>query len=277
MTARAPTEPLPPDDDRAPPRSASRLPAALRSVRAAVVLFTRVPVGGFPYRPEDWAWAAAHGPLVGLLVGGFSGGLFRLLLPVGPLPSAFLVLGASLLITGAMHEDGLADTSDALGGAHDTSRVLAILKDSRIGVFGGAALCVSIGVRAALMARLGAANLWALPIVGCAARVGPVWLMARLPYVTALAEAKSAAVARARLTQALVATAWLGASAALAIALGCATAGRLAVLVLAMALTTLVTGWRYRRRAGGITGDFLGATEQLGEIAALAVLAWSSG
>jgi adenosylcobinamide-GDP ribazoletransferase len=243
-------------------------------LRAAFTLLTRIPVGGFPYRDEDWTWAAAHAPFVGLVLGTILGGIDRLLEPLGDWPSAVLVLGASLLLTGAFHEDGLADTCDALGGGRDRERVLAILKDSRIGSFGGAALVISLVARAALLARLGQAALWALPLVGCAARVGPIWLLARLPYVTSSAEAKSRAVSRADTSHALVATAWLLAAMSAFVAVGTVEAPRMGALGAALAAVTAVTGWRYLKRAGGVTGDFLGATEQLGEIAALAVLAW---
>jgi adenosylcobinamide-GDP ribazoletransferase len=249
-------------------------PAPVRGVRAAFALLTRVPVGGFPYRAEDWTWAAAHAPLVGLVVGAFVGGVDWLLLPLGAWPAAVLAMGASLLLTGALHEDGFADTCDALGGGYDADRVLAILKDSRIGAFGGAALVVSIAGRAALLAQLGHAGPWALPVIGCAARVGPIWLMARLPYVTRADASKSRDVMRGRAPQAVVATGWLVAALGVAVAGGCLSAMRAAALVALLAVVTCVTGWRYVRRAGGVTGDFLGATEQLGEIAALAVLAW---
>ena len=250
------------------------LPSPLRGVRAAFAFLTRIPVGGFPYRRDDWTWAAAHAPFVGLVVGTILGAIDRALMPLGAWPSALLVIGASLLLTGAFHEDGLADTSDALGGGYDTSKVLAILKDSRIGAFGGAALVFSLVGRASLVAQLGPAALWALPIVGCGARVGPIWLMTALPYVTSPTEAKSRDVTRGGWPQAVVATAWFAIAAGVSLATGWVSPVRVCALAAALAGVTIVTGWRYRRRAGGITGDFLGATEQLGEIAALAVLAW---
>jgi adenosylcobinamide-GDP ribazoletransferase len=137
-----------------------QLAPVLRGMRAAFVFFTRIPVGGFPYRKEDYRWAAAHAPLVGITLGIGLGLLNRSLLALGALPAAALTLGASLLLTGAFHEDGLADTSDALGGGYDRARVLAILKDSRIGSFAGAALAASLLARAALLAELGSSVLW---------------------------------------------------------------------------------------------------------------------
>jgi adenosylcobinamide-GDP ribazoletransferase len=100
--------------------------------------------------------------------------------------------------------------------------------------------------------------------------------MALLPYVTAASESKSRDLAQARLPQAIVALVWLVAATGAIVAGGFATVPRAGALVLAMAIVTAVTGLRYKQRVGGVTGDFLGATEQLGELAALAVLAWPS-
>jgi adenosylcobinamide-GDP ribazoletransferase len=247
--------------------------APLRGARAAFAFLTRIPVGGRPYAETEWTWAPAHFPLVGLVVGGALAAVHRLLWPLGSLADAALVIGASLLLTGALHEDGLADTSDALGGTHDRARVLEILKDSRVGTFGACALLVSILGRVALLAQLGRSAVWALPLVGCAARVAPVWQMVSLPYVSG-PSSKSRHIVGATLPQALAASAWLAAAAASALGLHLVSAPRLAVFAAAIAAVTLVTAGRYARRLGGITGDFLGATEQLCELAGYAVLAW---
>jgi adenosylcobinamide-GDP ribazoletransferase len=257
--------------------AASGVPSAVRGVRAAFAFLTRVPVGGFPYADGDWKWAAAHAPLVGLVVGGVVGLIDRVLLPVGSLPAAFLALGASMLITGAFHEDGLADTSDALGGAYDPARVLVILKDSRIGSFGGAALVVSIGARAALIAELGTRAPWSLAIVGSVARVAPIWLMAALPYVTSDEASKSRLIAaRGGLSQAIVATIWGGLALGGGVMFGSLSVAKIVPVCAATLVVTVITGFRYWRRLGGITGDFLGATEQLTEIAVLMALVWKT-
>jgi adenosylcobinamide-GDP ribazoletransferase len=253
-----------------------RGPPIVRGVRAAFAFFTRLPVGGFPYDAHELAWAPAHAPLVGGMLGAALGILDACLLPLGAFPAAALVLGVSMLLTGALHEDGLADTSDALGGGHEPSRVFAILKDSRIGSFGAAAIAISVLVRASLLAQLAEACVWALPLAWCAARVGPVWLMALLPYVTPVSEAKSARVVRADWRRALVASAWFLGAAAYAVGQGWVGLTRTVIAAGAVAAVTLLTGLRYQRRVGGITGDFLGATEQLGEMAILAVFAWPS-
>jgi adenosylcobinamide-GDP ribazoletransferase len=248
---------------------------ALRGVRAAFVFLTRVPVGGFPYTADEWRWSAAHFPLVGAVLGALLGAVDRALSPLGDPVAALGAIGASLLLTGAFHEDGLADTSDALGGAADRDKILLILKDSRVGAFGACAVAVSIVGRALLIARLGAAAAWALPLVGAAARVGPIWQLASLPYVTPDAQARSSGVARARLAQACLGTAWAAVVGASVVAAGLVSAARLAALFAAMTIVTLLTAWRYARRLGGITGDFLGATEQICELVALASLAWA--
>lgn len=250
------------------------LPPAVRALRASFVFFTRLPVGGFPYRKEDWKWAAAHAPFVGLVLGSALGQLERALLPVGALPAAVLTIAVSMLLTGAFHEDGFADTCDALGGGYNVERVHAILKDSRIGSFGGAALIVSIAGRAALLAQLGDATVFAFPLVFCAARVGPIWLMASMTYVTAEEPAKSRDLAHAGIAQAAVASAWFALVAGALARTDHFSAERIGALIAVLALVTMFTGWRYWVRARGVTGDFLGATEQLCEIAALAVLAW---
>jgi adenosylcobinamide-GDP ribazoletransferase len=242
-------------------------------VRAAFGFSTRIPVGGFPYRAEDLAWAAAHGPVVGAVLGFAVGMAFRALLPVGVHAAALLAITGSLLVTGALHEDGLADTCDALGGGASAERVLAILKDSRIGVFGGAALVVSIALRALLVAELGPRAPWVLATAFACARVAPVWQLATLPYVTAEGS-KSRDLVRGGVPHALVATAWGSVVLLAAVGACAATPLRAVALVATLACVTALAARRYRVRAGGVTGDFLGATEQLGEIASLVVLAW---
>ena len=261
-----------PREETLPP--ARSLPPALRGIRAAFVFLTRLPLGGFPYSVADWVWASAHFPLVGFALGAALGALDLLLQPLGPLAAAVLILGISMMLTGAFHEDGLADTADALGGARDRVRVLEILKDSRIGAFGAAALAFSLLARAALLARLGALAPLSLPLAMCAARTAPTWLLLAMPYTSAPETARSQPVARTGIWQTAVATAWLGGACALALRLGVTSPARLAALIAVLAATAALTGHRYARRLGGVTGDFLGATEQLTEIAVLAALAW---
>jgi adenosylcobinamide-GDP ribazoletransferase len=233
------------------------------------VFFTRIPVGTTQYRDTDWRWAAAHLPAVGIVVGGASAGTYATARGLGAHVAANLAVVVSIGLTGAMHEDGLADSADALGGAMDRQHLLDILRDSRIGTYGAVALVGSLLSRVLLIAQLDSA--WSLVLMAAAARLWPVWLMASLPYVSP-SRGKGHAVVRAGYVQAVVATAW-----ALAAALALAHSGVVdmgssgAALASAAGLTLLAGRW-FRARAGGITGDFLGATEQACEVTILLVL-----
>ena len=230
---------------------------------------TRVPAGGFPYSAQEWRWASAWFPLAGLVVGTVCAGVWWLAAPLGPWVAAITVLVASILLTGAFHEDGLADTADALGGAHDRAKIFVILKDSRVGAFGAVALIVSIAFRLVLLSGLAGVAPAAILLAHCLARVGPVWLMVAMPYVSDAA-ARSRQVTHAELAQGALATV-IGVAAAGAVVLAeiaiDATAAFAAFA--AMALATAFCGWRFRARAGGVTGDFLGAAEQVNEIVIL--------
>jgi len=251
----------------------------LRGARAAVIFLTRFPVGGFPYTNDEWRWASAWFPFVGAAIGVACAGVWILVAPLGPWVAAMAVLVASMLLTGAFHEDGLADSADALGAAHDRARMLEILKDPRVGTFGALALVVSVGFRLVLLAGLGAAAPATAPaaliVAHSLARVGPVWLMVAMPYVSE-AGAKSRDVVRAGVPQGLLATVLGLGAAALLTSGNWLTAGlaptALAAAVAAMALASALCGWRFRARAGGVTGDFLGASEQVGETVILMAL-----
>jgi adenosylcobinamide-GDP ribazoletransferase len=249
------------------------LPAALRGARAATVFLTRLPVGGFPFSEADLTWASAWFPAVGAVLGLLLGGVWRLCQPLGLAAAAICTLATSLLLTGAFHEDGLADSADALGGATTRERIFEVLKDSRIGVYGACALIVALGLRAALLVQLGGAAPSALLISESVSRCGPVWLMRALPYVTPEIAARSRGVTRVGTAQAIV-----GTGIAVGVLLGASTAGQLGlgrVLIGcgAVMVVTGLTGIYFRSRVGGVTGDLLGAAQQLGCISVLLVLA----
>lgn len=243
-------------------------PPSLRGARAAFVFMTRLPVGGFPYSPEDFSWAPAYFPLVGAAVGGLAAFVHRSLLPLGAGVAAVLALCTTALATGAFHEDGLADTFDALGGSHGRDRIFEILKDSRVGAFGATVLAFSLLLRASLLTELGGRAPLALVLSHTVARTGPVWLMSALPYVSGTG-AKGAAVARGSgASRSVIATAVMLVVAGASLEAG-ATPGSVCCGVLGAVLVTALSGVWYRARAGGVTGDFLGATEQMAEVAVL--------
>ena len=253
--------------------SSRRGPPWLRGIRAAVVTLTRIPVGGFPYSEDDWKWSAAYLPLVGVMLGAVTALAWLAAARAGYLVAAVVVVGLGALFTGAMHEDGLADTADALGGATTRERVLVILKDSRIGSYGALALIVAILLRVAVLARLGAAAPFAIVLTSSASRAAPVWLMAALPYVTDPAVAKSRSIARAGWVEAALATMWPMLVIAGLFFSRAFDARELVAAALAIVLAAAACAARFRARIGGITGDFLGAAQQVSECAALLALA----
>lgn len=241
-------------------------------VGAAFVFLTRLPVPGWPYSRREFAQAPAHFPLVGAVLGSVLGLAMWILLPGGALGAAFLALGVGMLLTGCLHEDGLADTVDSLGGSYDRARLFEILKDSRIGSFAGAALVVSIGSKAGFLSALGPACLWAFPAVWCFSRVTPVWIMAAMEYATPTGS-RSRDLAQCGYRHAIAATLW-----ALLVGLLLASATSVDAVALAAAATAiglgaLICAWVFDRRAGGFTGDFLGAVEQVGEVLGFAAIA----
>ena len=139
----------------------------LRHYLLALQFFTRIPVTGrlaqwVGYSPAMLRASAAHFPGVGWLVGGLVAGVSALLLialppsPYVPLVVAVLGTATSVWLTGAFHEDGLADVADGLGGATERERALAIMKDSRVGAFGALALVLMLLGKVSLLALVSA-------------------------------------------------------------------------------------------------------------------------
>ncbi len=228
----------------------------------AIGLLTRLPFGG-PGRGAAGAWAW---PLAGGLVGALAALAGWLALAAG-LPvgwAAALVLALQAGLTGALHEDGLADTFDGLGGGRDPARRLEIMRDSRIGTFGALALLwVGLARWSALVVLL-PLDPWTVVAVAALSRGAMVVLMAALPHARQDGLAK--AVGRPDLRQA-------GLAVAVAVALAMLCADHVWLLLPALALVLLGLGAWARARIGGQTGDILGAAQQLSEAAALGILA----
>jgi adenosylcobinamide-GDP ribazoletransferase len=241
-------------------------------LRAALCLLTRIPVGPADFRDVHWQWAPGFFPVVGLMVGALAAIVWQLSASAGALVAATLAVAATMLVTGALHEDGLADTADALGGATDRQGIFAILKDSRVGSYGAAALIVSIVLRVALVARVGAAGPGVLILCHCAARMPLVWLMTSLPYVTP-AEVARSPVSGASRPQLALASAWLALTGLWFVMSGRIGGAEVVGLAFAAVAVSLAARRWFDVRAGGLTGDFLGATEQTLEAAFLLVLA----
>jgi adenosylcobinamide-GDP ribazoletransferase len=244
-----------------------------RLLVCAVQFLTRLPTPRLPdFEPEWITRSARYFPLAGQLVGLLSAAVW---LAAGRLwpgwPAAALSIGVGMLATGGFHEDGLADTADGLGGGQDRNRRLIIMKDSRIGSFGALALIAAILLRVGLLAGLSPwTGALALFVAHGGARAAAVVVMAILPYAGDPDAAKIKPVPRGV----------RGYEAAIALGLGgwpllLLGAPRAALGVAMVAASSTVMAYWARRLIGGITGDVLGAVEQLAEIALFMAVAAS--
>lgn len=215
--------------------------------------------------PANAAWAY---PLVGAVLAGLAGVLGYLLTLAG-LPSGFVAAAVLLVftfLTGAMHEDGLADAADGLWGGFERSRRLEIMKDSHIGAYGVIALIAGFALRwSALTALIGGGYLWApLLAVAMGSRAAMVFVMASLP------NARSTGLSHMTWRPGRAAlTAALGLSAVTALI--CFGAGGLWLLV-GGAIAALGCRQLALRKIGGQTGDILGASQQVTEVVLLGLL-----
>lgn len=248
-------------DERAKPAS------RIADVRLAIAFLTRLPVGSFQH-PRSLAEAAWAFPLVGVLVGGFGvaalygAGLAGLPSPV----AALLAVAAMALVTGALHEDGLADVADGFGGGAVKTRKLEIMRDSRIGSYGVLGLVFVVGLKVAALAALGDVALAAAAVLTAAAVSRGLLpaLMAALP----MARDDGLAHGAGRPSR-------FNAGVALAVGAGVAIFMMSPHLVAAVfmlaaaALAALAVGMLAQRQIGGQTGDVLGAAQQVAETAIL--------
>ncbi|MFX0541420.1 adenosylcobinamide-GDP ribazoletransferase [Roseovarius sp. S4756] len=236
----------------------------LNDFRAAMALLTRLPLPDAPMRGAKAAWAY---PLVGALVG-LVAGLLGLIAHWCGLPSALAALtalAAQVIVTGAMHEDGLADTVDGFWGGWTRAKRLEIMKDSHVGVFGVIALILSLSARwAALWLLFQLDEGWTLAAIitaGAVSRAAIPAMMWALPHARDAGLSHGTGRPDARLC---------GAAAGLAALIALMLVGWSAFGVLIWAaLVTFALAWVTRDKIGGQTGDTLGAAQQLAEIAVL--------
>ena len=230
----------------------------------AMALLTRLPLPRMTGTPRGaraaWAWPLA-GAVVALIAG--VAGALAMALGLPPAPAAGLVLAVQVIVTGGLHEDGLADSADGLWGGWEPARRLEIMKDSRIGSYGVLALILGLGLRwSALAACLATGHLWG-PLLAAAmtSRAAMAALMHLMP------SARSGGLSD-RTGQPPGATVLIALTLAFVVA---ALGLGLAVLpaVLFAALVAALWGAVARAKIGGQTGDILGAGQQLVEIAVL--------
>ena len=240
-------------------------------VMVAFQFLTRIPMPSIAFEADSLSRATKFFPLVGLAIGFGAVLLQRLLLFHLSRPLiALIVLLYLVLITGCLHEDGLADTVDGFGGGWSKDKILLILKDSRIGSYGATALMLSLLARYLLLASL--------PLDHFAAYVVSAHVLCRwstLPLSYFLPPAREQNGQGARIAKLTSLTSLLFGSAftfgVVAIALR-----RLAVAPLLVAILMVVScGLFYTRKIGGVTGDCFGATNQLTEIAIYLCGVWT--
>ncbi|HEY1145048.1 MAG TPA: adenosylcobinamide-GDP ribazoletransferase [Allosphingosinicella sp.] len=245
----------------------------------AVAFLSRIPM-------PPWLFAGYDGklgrlvrvfPLAGLAIGALPALFFLIMLVfhADRLMTALVALAVQTVLTGALHEDGLADTADGIGGGKSREQSLVIMKDSRIGSYGAIALFLSFALRASALAAIAreaspfAATL-AIPAVAALSRGAIAWHWQRLPAAKRDGLAASAgSPAEAAMQIALVSA---GFATAILVwpALGLQP---LVSILLGAGIATLAFTWVIRRRLGGHTGDTLGATQQICEVAAFCALA----
>ncbi|WP_409523860.1 adenosylcobinamide-GDP ribazoletransferase [Nitrincola sp. MINF-07-Sa-05] len=233
----------------------------------ALGFLTRIPMlVRIDYSQSLMNQSSVYFPLVGLLLGATYTGLYLLLSQLWSLPVCLLlVLIFHLWITGAFHEDGLADSIDALGGGYTVEKRLSIMKDSRIGTYGSVALILALGLKLALWLSIDGL-LIAFLIVPAIARFTPLLLMHFMRYVTDPDSSRSKPVAES-----------FSGSRLLLAGLFCLLLSLLTQTLfwslLAVAATALIWGFYLQRQLGGYTGDTLGASVILTELVLLLLLA----
>ncbi|HZD50107.1 MAG TPA: adenosylcobinamide-GDP ribazoletransferase [Silvibacterium sp.] len=243
---------------------------------SAVQFLTRIRVPAQPYEADTLSRSVKFFPVVGLLIGLGGALLHFLLAPHFPaLIVALVIVIYFVLITGCMHEDGLADAADGFGGGWDREKVLAIMRDSRIGTYGATALALSLLARLLLIASLPATR---AEVYLVAAHVLCRWTTLPLSFYLPPArdrgadqiDGQGARIARVTTRGGLI----FGSLFTFVLVLAMLRI-RGFIPVLAAASTTLVSGFYYRQRIGGVTGDCFGATNQLTEIAVYLCGVWT--
>lgn len=242
----------------------------------AVQFLTRLPVpSGIAFSPKRLSATPRYYPSVGLIIGALSAGVFfvaTIILPNGV--SMLLAIAAGMVLTGAFHEDGLADTFDGVGGGTTKERALGIMKDSRIGVYGTAALVMVVLIKlAALTAMAPQIAIIGLVAAHCLSRYSSILVIATSQYVREDGTGKHTApgisvsgLAVATVT-AIICFAgigyWLSPGAALWCLIGLCVGHLLMRLI-------------FEKKLGGYTGDTLGAVQQSSEVGLyLGLLAWA--
>ncbi|TXK81635.1 adenosylcobinamide-GDP ribazoletransferase [Rheinheimera tangshanensis] len=229
----------------------------------ALAFFSRIPVpASTPYSPELLNQSSRYLSLVGLLLGALQALVLLLAAQLLPFSIAVLLsLISGLVLTGAFHEDGLADTADGLGGGLSLDRKLEIMKDSRVGTYGLVALFSVFLIKWQSLFALDTQAVWALVLVAGLSRATAVSLTFVLPYQQLDVVSKSKPIATSLQKRALLSI-WLFVLPFLYFIPLSLTLSLLAIL----ALSFILLFFYYRSQLQGYTGDLLGAAQQVTEL-----------
>jgi adenosylcobinamide-GDP ribazoletransferase len=253
-------------DASAKPRRRGPAEAA-RLVAVAFQFLTRLPVPPIPVGPGDVGRASAAFPLVGLVVGGLVLGVWAATAPLlGTVVAAILAVATAVAVTGAFHEDGLADTFDGLWGGWEPQRRIEIMRDSRVGTYGACALVLSLALRVGLLAQLD------LAAVARAVLVGHVVARAAILVQIRWLEPVSDRGHGAQVGEPVGPFGVGVAATVTAVTCGAALGAFAAAPLLAAMLGVAALRRAARRRLGGLTGDVLGATQQVALLLATATV-----
>ena len=246
----------------------------LDDLKTAVAFLTRLPMP-HPQGPMPQNFVRAHRmfPLVGAMIGAAVGLLCLGLRHAGvpDLAAAALALGGSALLTGALHEDGLADVADGFGGGRDAAAKLEIMRDSRLGTYGAVILLVSFAAKISALAALpDGAVVQSLAAAHALSRGVLPWMSISMPY--ARNDGLAAKAGQPDSTTAAIAAVFALALAWLSLSFANALLAAIMAAASAMGMALLA-----KRQIGGQTGDVLGGAEQVAETAILVLLAARMG
>lgn len=229
----------------------------------AFQFMTRIPISGLPHEPNGLARAAKFFPVVGLAIGLIAVAIQRALaFRLQPQVLTLVLLIYLVLITGALHEDGLADAADGFGAGWTKEKILLIMRDSRIGSFGGVAVTLSLLTRFILISNTSPARLPGLLVASSVlCRWTSLPLGFWLPYAREDHGLGGAVAGRLPLSSLVWGTAFAVLSVAAVLGVGSLFPWLIALLI------TAATGLYFRHHIQGVTGDCFGATNQITEIA----------
>jgi adenosylcobinamide-GDP ribazoletransferase len=228
----------------------------------AFQFLTRIPSPPIAYEADSLARAIKFFPLVGLVIGSGAALLNRLLIAhMNRSLVALVLLTYFVLITGCLHEDGLADAADGFGGGWNREQILIILKDSRIGSYGAIALFISLLARYLLLAALPLEHFAAYVI---SAHVLCRWSSLPLSYFLSAATEHGQGARIAHLTS--LSSLMAGSIFSFGVVIFALHWGAVTPILVAL-LAVILSGRFYYAKIGGVTGDCFGATNQLAELA----------